>query len=95
MKPRALTRAATITMAWIVLATIGSELSAEFNGLLATIGAHDWIGKSIVSIIFFGLFYFIFAKAANDDFSLKDTWQLLLTTVFGGLIILIFYVMHA
>ena len=95
MKPKALTRAATITIAWIAFATIGSELSAEFKGLLATIGEHHWIGKSVLSIIFFGLFYFIFAKSVDDEFSLKETWWLLLTAVLGGLAILIFYVMHA
>ena len=95
MKPKALTRAATITIAWIAFATIGSELFATFKGLLANFGGHHWIGKSVLSIIFFGLFYFIFAKTVDDEFSLRETWWLLLTTLVSGLAILIFYVMHA
>ena len=95
MKPTALTRAATITIAWIAFSTIGSELSATFKGLLATIGGHHWVGKSVVAIVFFALFYFIFAKIVDDEFSIKETWWLLLTSVLGGLAILIFYAMHA
>ena len=95
MNTKALTRAATITIAWIVFATIGSELYAVFKGLLATIGGHHWIGKSVLSIVLFGLFYFIFAKAVDNEFSLKETWWLLLVSVLGGLAILIFYAMHA
>ena len=95
MKPKALTRAATITIAWIAFATIGSELFAAFKGLLASIGGHHWVGKSVLSIIFFGLFYFIFVKTVDDEFSLRETWWLLLTAVVGGLAILVFYATHA
>ena len=95
MKPTALTRAATITVAWIAFSTIVSELSAPFKGLLTTIGGHHWIGKSVLSIVFFALFYFVFSKVTDTEFSLKETWWLLLAVLLGGLAILIFYVMHA
>ena len=95
MNPKALTRAAAVTIAWIAFATIFSELSASFKQLLTSIGGHHWIGKSLLSIVFFGLLYLVFSKFADDDLSLKDTWWLIATVVLSGLAILIFYVLHA
>jgi len=95
MKPKALTRAAAITIAWIAFATIGSELSASFKELLASIGGHHWIGKSVLSIFFFGILYLAFTKFSDDELSLRDTLWLIGTVALGGLAILIFYVLHA
>lgn len=95
MNSKALTRAAAFTIAWIALATIGSELSASFKQLLSLIGGHHWIGKSVLSILFFGVLYLVFARYSDDKLSLRDTRWLIGTVILSGLAILIFYVLHA
>ena len=95
MNSKAITRAAAATIALIAIATIGSELSATFKQLLSTIGGHHWIGKSVLSVVFFGLLYLVFAKVSDDSFTLKDTGLLVGTVFASGLAILIFYVLHA
>ncbi len=95
MNSKALTRAAAATIALIAAATIGSELSAMFKQLLSSIGGHHWIGKSVLSIVFFGLLYLVFSKVSDHRFALKDTGLLIGTVFISGLAILIFYVLHA
>ena len=95
MNAKALTRAAILCIAWIAIATIGSELSGSFKGLLTTIGGHHWIGKSVLTVVFFGVFYAIFRKTSDKELSLANTWSLIGTTVVCGLAILIFYVQHS
>ena len=94
MKPRALIRAASVTIAWIAFATIFSEISSSFKSLLSLIGGHHWIGKSVLSPVFFVLLLLVFSKYSDDEFSLKDIWWLIGTVVLSGLAILIFYVQH-
>jgi hypothetical protein len=95
MNSKALTRAAAVTIALIAVATIGSELSASFKQLLSSIGGHHWIGKSVLSIVFFGLLYLVFSKVSDHRFTLRDTGLLIGTVIISGLAILIFYVLHA
>ena len=95
MNSKALTRTATISIILIAAATIGSELSAAFKQLLTSIGGHHWIGKSILSVIFFVLLYLVFSKISDHRFTLKDTGLLIGAVIFSGLAILIFYIMHA
>ena len=94
MNIKALIRSATVTIALIAVATIGTELSPSFKSLLSTIGGHHWIGKSVLSIAFFSTMHLLFSRLMDENFSLKDTWWLLATVVVSGLAILIFYVMH-
>ena len=95
MNSKALTRAAAVTIALVAVATMGSELSAPFKELLSSIGGHHWIGKSVLSLVFFGLLYLFFSKVSDDRFTLKDTGLLIGTVIVSGLAILIFYVLHA
>ena len=95
MNSKAITRAAAVTIVLIAAATIGSELSATFKQLLTTIGGHHWIGKSVLSVVFFGLLYLVFEKLTDDRFTLKDTAVLIATVFVSGLAILSFYVLHA
>ena len=95
MNSKALTRAAAVTIALVAVATMGSELSAPFKELLSSIGGHHWIGKSVLSLVFFGLLYLFFSKVSDDRFTLKDTGLLIGTVIVSGLEILIFYVLHA
>lgn len=95
MNMKALTWAAVVTIAWIGGATIGSELSAAFKALLSTIGGHHWIGKSVLSVVFFALSYLVFSKLMDEKHSIRNTWWLIGTVILSGLSILIFYVMHA
>lgn len=95
MNSKALTRAAAVTIALVAVATMGSELSAPFKELLSSIGGHHWIGKSVLSLVFFGLLYLFFSKVSDDRFTLKDTGLLIGTVIVSGLAILVFYVLHA
>jgi hypothetical protein len=95
MNSKALTRAAALTIALIAVATIGSELAGSFKQLLSSIGGHHWIGKSVLSVVFFGLLYLIFSKVSDDNLALRDTGVLIVTVLISGLAILGFYVLHA
>jgi len=94
MNTKALIRAAALTIVLIAVATIGSELSAPFKQLLSLIGGHHWIGKSVLSLVFFGVLYGVFSTLSDDNFSLKDTWLLIASVLVSGLAILIFYIQH-
>jgi len=94
MNPKALTRAAMVTIAWVAVVTIFSELSGSFKMLLSTVGGHHWIGKSVLSIVTFGLLYLVFSRFGDDKLSLRDTWWLIGTVVISGLAILISYLLH-
>jgi hypothetical protein len=95
MNSKALTRAAALTIALIAVATIGSELAGSFKQLLSSIGGHHWIGKSVLSVVFFGLLYLIFSKVSDDNLALRDTGVLIVTVLISGLAILGFYVLYA
>ena len=94
MNPKALTRAATVTIAWIGAVTVHSEMSSTYKELLTLIGGHHWIGKSVLSIFLFAVLYFLFAKFGNDEFTLNDLWWLIGVTIVSGLAIVIFYILH-
>ena len=95
MNSKALVRAAALTIALIAVATIGGELSGSFKQLLSSIGGHHWIGKSVLSVVFFGLLYLVFSKVSDDNLALRDTGVLIGTVVISGLAILGFYALHA
>ena len=95
MNSKALVRAAAVTIALITVATIGSELSTVFKQLLSTIGGDHWIGKSVLSVVFFALLYLVFSKVSDQRLALRDTGLLIGTVVISGLAILVFYVTHA
>jgi hypothetical protein len=95
MNPKALTRAAAATIFLIAVATISSELSAGFKQLLSMIGGHHWIGKSVLSVVFFGLLYQVFAKVSDQKLTLKDTGLLIGVVILSGLAIFTFYTLHA
>jgi hypothetical protein len=94
MNTKALVRAAAVTIALIAVATIGSELSASFKQFLSSVGGHHWVGKSVLSLVCFGVLYGIFSKVSENTFSIKDTWFLIASVVVSGMAILIFYVQH-
>ena len=94
MNSKALTRAAAVTIAWVAVVTIFSELSGSFKALLSSIGGHHWIGKSVLSIVIFGLLYLVFSRFGDDELSLRDAWWLIGTVVISGLAILVFYLLH-
>jgi len=95
MNSKALTRAAAASIALIAAATIGSELSAAFKQSLSSIGGHHWIGKSVLSVVVFGLLYLVFSKVSDRRFTLRDTGLLIGTVIISGLAILVFYISHA
>ena len=67
MNPKALTRAAAVTIAWVAVVTIYSELSSTFKELLASIGGHHWIGNR--DFLFIALLVFFVNPILN-----KPSW---------------------
>ena len=91
---KALVRA-TIGVVWLVVAmTIAAELSALFKSLLAETFTHHWIGKSIISVIAFVLFYTLFSRARESDDASRGAWAVAWSVVLGGLTIFLFYLWH-
>ena len=93
---KALTRSATIVIALITIVTILTEMIKPFKDLIAKVGGHHWIGKSILSMVFFiGLYIIIASMVKEDPYDVKkETFILMATTIIGALAILIFYIWH-
>jgi hypothetical protein len=88
------TISAIVTIIFVALITIFSELSPPLKDWLKATFIHHWIGKGIISIgIFsiFGLLGIALPHKANANFWLK---VLSVITILGFLAILGFYMYH-
>ncbi len=94
MNNRALTIATVVTIWFIVALTLGAELSAPFKTLIAEIGGHHWVGKSILSTALFLVVFLIFKKTNDSSSVLKNSYLVVGSAVGGGLIIFLFYLQH-
>jgi len=91
---KALVRA-TVGVIWLVVVmTIAAELSEPFKALLAGTFTHHWIGKSVISVVAFVVFYAIFSRARESDNVSRGAWQVVWSVVLGGLIIFSFFLWH-
>lgn len=93
MNNRALTIATVATIWFIVVLTLGAELSASFKTLVAQIGGHHWVGKSILSTVLFLVVFLLFKKTNESSSVLKNSYLVVGSVVFGGLIIFLFYLL--
>ena len=79
----------------IVLLTILGELSDSFKTLLTSVTGHHWVTKSVLSLIFFVVIYFLISKTVKDW---ADSNHLIIdaivVTLLGGAIIFGFYAWH-
>ena len=94
MNIRALAHSTSVTIILITLMTILGELSAPLKSVFASIGSHHWVGKGIIALVAFVLFYFIFLgikEKENDDKAIKETVGV---AVISAILIFIYFVLH-
>lgn len=92
---RAMSKATSITILFIALITIWSELFKPLKTFLASVTGHHWVTKGVFSMLVFLLLYFILAEKIEDtDEPLKEVKQVIWSTIIAGLAIFIFYVGH-
>ncbi len=85
-----------LTVVLIVVLTIWTELSQSFKTFLTGVAGHHWVTKSLFSLIFFVLSYFILAnllKKESKDLK-KEVILVIVVTILGALAIFGFYVWH-
>lgn len=86
---------AVIGVIWLIVGmTVLSEKSEPFKTLLAGIGGHHWIGKSIVSIVAFAVFYLLFKRTSESKNLLMLILAVCISAIAGGLAIFAFFVSH-
>lgn len=88
--------ATMVVIVTIVIFTIVAEVNSGFEGFLADIGGHHWVGKSILSLIIFAVVWLGSAFKLKEDPKTIKKWAIsvLGTTIFGGLAILTFFLYH-
>ena len=91
---KSLTSSTIYTIVIITLATIISELSKPFKEFLASITGHHWVSKSILSLIFFVLVYYLGSKFCGDKSDFSAGKKVFITTIVSSLVIFLFYVWH-
>lgn len=84
---------ATVGAVWfITVVTLAAELSPTLKDLIASVFLHHWLGKSILTLVVFGLIVAVTPQRQFDD----RRWAnyLLVSVVVGGLLILGYFVFH-
>ncbi len=86
---------ATIAVIWLVVGmTIGGEQSESFKALLASLGGHHWVGKSIVAVAAFLILYMLVKRRRESRNPLMLMLAVCASAVGGGIAIFLFYVSH-
>lgn len=86
---------ATLGMVWLlVIMTILTEISVSFKALLVQLFGHHWVGKSVVSILFFAGAYFLSRKMEESADISRGIYVVLGSIFAGGLIIFSFFLFH-
>lgn len=86
---------ATIGVIWLVVGmTIWSEQDESFKTLLASIGGHHWVGKSIVAAVAFLILYILMRRRRESRNPLMLMLLVCASAVGGGIAIFLFYVSH-
>jgi len=90
----ALIYSTTATIWFVVVLTIGAELSKPFKDLLAGVTGHPWTTKGVFSLVFFVLAYFALSKLKEPNDILKAVFVVCGSVIFGGFLIFGFYLWH-
>ena len=86
---------ATIGVVWLIVGvTVLSEQSESFKTLLASLGGHHWVGKSIVAASAFVLLYFLMRRIRETRNPLMLMLVVSASIAAGGVIIFLFYIAH-
>ncbi|SEP31931.1 hypothetical protein SAMN04487948_14810 [Halogranum amylolyticum] len=84
---------ATVASIWFVTAvTLAAELFPPLKAFIATIFLHHWLGKSVLTLVMFGLVVIATPQRRCDE----RRWAnyALLSVVTGGLLILGYFSFH-
>ena len=92
MTPGGFTRATSITLWFIVVITIVSELSKPFKNVLAGVTGHHWVTKGVLSLALFTLI--VLLSRSTSFHASKEVKHVVLSAILGGITILLFYVWH-
>ena len=84
-----------LTICLIVVLTILGELSESFKTFLTSVTGHHWVTKSVFSLIFFVIIYFLISRTNKDSAELtRQVIYTIIAVVLGAIIIFGFYVWH-
>ena len=84
-----------LTICLIVMLTILGELSKSFKTFLTSVTGHHWVTKSVFSLIFFVIIYFLISRTNKDSAELtRQVIYTIIAVVLGAIIIFGFYVWH-
>ncbi len=90
---KAMSYSTMLTVILIVFMTIYAELNTKFKDFLKVMSGHHWISKSITSLIFFVVCYYLLMNIVkyNERETKKDVTIVVIITILGALSILLFY----
>ena len=89
---RALHIAASLTLVFVAIITIWTELSEDLHTFLTKVAGHHWVTKGIFAISVFVLFYFVLQKVITSK---EVSYKTILTAVIlSGIAIVGFFVIH-
>ena len=89
--------ATIITIIFVVVITIGAELSAPLKNWLKNFSGHHWTSKSIFSVLLYAIatVAWYWAPFKYNDNRLKKTLVFLLaSTALGAVILMLFFTGH-
>ncbi len=91
MRPNALLRSTEWTILFVTVVTITAEFVPALKQALGAGFSHHWIGKSVLSIIFFGLCLLAFEKMKTSNAPIK-AYRTSAVAIIGSLILTLFFV---
>ena len=85
----------TIVVIWLIVGmTLLAEVSPEFKSFLVQFASHHWVGKGILAVIAFVLFYLLFKQSRESKGVLGGVLFVAGSVVLGGAVIFFFFVRH-
>ncbi len=91
---KALSQSTSITIVWIAVMTIWSELSSSYKDFLKELTGHHWVSKGVISIILFILAYLVLSRLIKDKNTEKSTNTTIILVVVSGMAIGGFFIWH-
>lgn len=90
----ALVRSTTVTIWFVSVAAVASEIYPALKNFFVSVGRHHWTGKSIFAIGLFFVLYLAMSGMKESDAPEKSLRNLLIHTLLGSLLILGYFIWH-
>jgi hypothetical protein len=90
----ALLRSTILTIWFVVIVSIGAELSPALKSFFVKVGGHHWTGKSLLAVALFALCYFVHNRIKETKKAAKWISAALWSAILGGLMVFGFFVWH-